>query len=112
VTPSRPLFDLDAGTLGERHVYIASAVIATYGEQCGRSFYVLGHVGLKFHSLQSRSTGAQAARSDRARRQNGPFPDLLQQLVLRPFQDQAACLIKLFGNTLATGSCDVKPISA
>ncbi len=43
------LFDLTR-TLADNHVYIASAVIATYGEQVVDTFYVKDMVGLKFHS--------------------------------------------------------------
>ena len=42
-------FDLTR-TLANLHVYIASAVIATYGEQVVDSFYVKDMFGLKFHS--------------------------------------------------------------
>ncbi len=37
-------------TLADNNVYIASAVIATYGEQVVDTFYVKDLVGLKFHS--------------------------------------------------------------
>ncbi|MEE9387021.1 MAG: [protein-PII] uridylyltransferase [Paracoccaceae bacterium] len=43
------LFDL-ARTMAENNVYIASAVIATYGEQVVDTFYVKDMVGMKFHS--------------------------------------------------------------
>jgi [protein-PII] uridylyltransferase len=36
--------------LANNNVYIASAVIATYGEQVVDSFYVKDMFGLKFHS--------------------------------------------------------------
>ncbi|MFY9239866.1 MAG: [protein-PII] uridylyltransferase [Roseovarius sp.] len=50
-TRDRPglLYDLTR-TLAEAHVYIASAVIATYGEQVVDTFYVKDMFGLKFHS--------------------------------------------------------------
>ena len=50
-TRDRPglLFDLTR-TLAHNHVYIASAVIATFGEQVVDTFYVKDMVGLKFHS--------------------------------------------------------------
>ncbi len=50
-TRDRPglLFDLTR-TLANNHVYIASAVIATYGEQVVDSFYVKDMFGLKFHA--------------------------------------------------------------
>ncbi len=50
-TRDRPglLFDLTR-TLANNNVYIASAVIATYGEQVVDSFYVKDMFGLKFHS--------------------------------------------------------------
>ncbi|MYM56637.1 [protein-PII] uridylyltransferase [Thalassovita mangrovi] len=50
-TRDRPglLFDLTR-TLAANNVYIASAVIATYGEQVVDSFYVKDMFGLKFHS--------------------------------------------------------------
>ena len=50
-TRDRPglLFDLTR-TLANSNVYIASAVIATYGEQVVDSFYVKDMFGLKFHS--------------------------------------------------------------
>jgi [protein-PII] uridylyltransferase len=51
-TRDRPglLFDLTR-TLANANVYIASAVIATYGEQVVDTFYVKDMFGLKFHSL-------------------------------------------------------------
>ncbi len=54
-TRDRPglLFDLTR-TLANNHVYIASAVIATYGEQVVDSFYVKDMFGLKFHSESKR----------------------------------------------------------
>ena len=50
-TRDRPglLFDLTR-TLAAANVYIASAVIATYGEQAVDTFYVKDMFGLKFHS--------------------------------------------------------------
>lgn len=50
-TRDRPglLFDLTR-TLANNHVYIASAVIATYGEQVVDTFYVKNMSGLKFYS--------------------------------------------------------------
>nr|WP_237072559.1 [protein-PII] uridylyltransferase [Pseudaestuariivita rosea] len=50
-TRDRPglLFDLSR-TLAASNVYIASAVIATYGEQVVDTFYVKDMFGLKFHS--------------------------------------------------------------
>ena len=50
-TRDRPglLFDLTR-TLANMNVYIASAVIATYGEQVVDTFYVKDTFGLKFHS--------------------------------------------------------------
>ncbi|MBR9650968.1 [protein-PII] uridylyltransferase [Thalassovita aquimarina] len=74
-TRDRPglLFDLTR-TLAANNVYIASAVIATYGEQVVDSFYVKDMFGLKFHSEPRRKTlekklraaidkGAERARS-------------------------------------------------
>ena len=50
-TRDRPglLYDLTR-TLAEANVYIASAVIATYGEQVVDTFYVKDMFGLKFHT--------------------------------------------------------------
>ncbi|SHJ00095.1 UTP--GlnB (protein PII) uridylyltransferase, GlnD [Shimia gijangensis] len=50
-TRDRPglLFDLTR-TLANTNIYIASAVIATYGEQVVDAFYVKDMFGLKFHS--------------------------------------------------------------
>ncbi|WP_439154084.1 [protein-PII] uridylyltransferase [Yoonia sp.] len=55
-TRDRPglLYDLTR-TLAANHVYIASAVIATYGEQVVDTFYVKDMVGLKFHSEAKRA---------------------------------------------------------
>ena len=54
-TRDRPglLYDLTR-TLANNHVYIASAVIATYGEQVVDTFYVKDMVGLKYHSSPKR----------------------------------------------------------
>jgi [protein-PII] uridylyltransferase len=56
-TRDRPglLFDLTR-TLANSNVYIASAVIATYGEQVVDSFYVKDMFGLKFHSESKQRT--------------------------------------------------------
>jgi len=56
-TRDRPglLYDLTRA-LAEAHVYIASAVIATYGEQVVDTFYVKDIVGLKFHSDAKRAS--------------------------------------------------------
>ena len=43
------MFDLTRA-LANMNVYIASAVIATYGEQVVDTFYVKDTFGLKFHS--------------------------------------------------------------
>lgn len=67
------LFDLTR-TLANVNVYIASAVIATYGEQAVDSFYVKDMFGLKFYSTNKQRTlekrllaaiekGAERARS-------------------------------------------------
>ena len=55
-TRDRPglLYDLTR-TLANNHVYIASAVIATYGEQVVDTFYVKDMVGLKYHSEAKRA---------------------------------------------------------
>jgi [protein-PII] uridylyltransferase len=55
-TRDRPglLFDLTR-TLANNNVYIASAVIATYGEQVVDTFYVKDMFGLKFHSEAKRN---------------------------------------------------------
>ena len=52
-TRDRPglLYDLTR-TLANNNVYIASAVIATYGEQAVDTFYVKDLFGLKYHSVQ------------------------------------------------------------
>jgi [protein-PII] uridylyltransferase len=54
-TRDRPglLFDLTR-TLAAANVYIASAVIATYGEQVVDTFYVKDMFGLKFHTESKR----------------------------------------------------------
>ncbi|NNF24525.1 MAG: [protein-PII] uridylyltransferase [Rhodobacteraceae bacterium] len=56
-TRDRPglLYDLTR-TLAEAHVYIASAVIATYGEQVVDTFYVKDMFGLKFYSESKQRT--------------------------------------------------------
>ena len=43
-------------TLANNNVYIASAVIATYGAQVVDTFYVKDMFGLKFHSKSRQST--------------------------------------------------------
>ncbi|SFR46610.1 UTP--GlnB (protein PII) uridylyltransferase, GlnD [Yoonia tamlensis] len=48
------LYDLTR-TLANNYVYIATAVIATYGEQVVDTFYVKDMVGLKFHSDTKRA---------------------------------------------------------
>ncbi|SHG71101.1 [protein-PII] uridylyltransferase [Marivita hallyeonensis] len=59
-TRDRPglLFDLTR-TLANANVYIASAVIATYGEQVVDTFYVKDMFGLKFHS-ENKQKGLEA----------------------------------------------------
>ena len=72
-TRDRPglLYDLTR-TLAASNVYIASAVIATYGEQVVDTFYVKDMFGLKFHSaakqktLEKRLRDAIKAGADRA----------------------------------------------
>ena len=56
-TRDRPglLYDLTR-TLAANHVYIASAVIATYGEQVVDTFYVKDMVGLKYYSESKRAS--------------------------------------------------------
>jgi len=56
-TRDRPglLYDLTR-TLAASHVYIASAVIATFGEKVVDTFYVKDMFGLKFHSESKRAT--------------------------------------------------------
>ncbi|MEJ6399048.1 [protein-PII] uridylyltransferase [Yoonia sp. 208BN28-4] len=56
-TRDRPglLYDLTR-TLANNNVYIASAVIATYGEQVVDTFYVKDMVGLKYHAEAKRET--------------------------------------------------------
>jgi len=58
-TRDRPglLYDLTR-TLSNNHVYIASAVIATFGEQVVDTFYVKDMVGLKYHNAAKRSRSA------------------------------------------------------
>jgi [protein-PII] uridylyltransferase len=55
-TRDRPglLYDLTR-TLAANNVYIASAVIATFGEQVVDTFYVKDMFGLKFHSESKRA---------------------------------------------------------
>ena len=59
-TRDRPglLFDLTR-TLAAANVYIANAVIATYGEQVVDTFYVKDMFGLKYHS-ESKQRGLEA----------------------------------------------------
>ncbi len=74
-TRDRPglLYDL-ARTLAASNVYIASAVIATYGEQAVDTFYVKDMFGLKFHSeakqkwLEKKLRGAIERGAERAGR--------------------------------------------
>ncbi|MCH8465841.1 MAG: [protein-PII] uridylyltransferase [Roseinatronobacter sp.] len=74
-TRDRPglLFDL-ARTLADSNVYIASAVIATYGVQAVDTFYVKDMFGLKLHSkskqeaLERKLRAAIAAGAERAAR--------------------------------------------
>jgi len=56
-TRDRPglLYDL-ARSLASANVYIANAVIATYGEQVVDTFYVKDMFGLKYHSLSKQKT--------------------------------------------------------
>jgi len=56
-TRDRPglLFDL-AHALASANVYIANAVIATYGEQVVDTFYVKDMFGLKYHSTSKQAT--------------------------------------------------------
>jgi len=56
-TRDRPglLFDLTR-VFANNHVYIASAVIATYGEQVVDTFYVKDMVGLKYHAETKRKS--------------------------------------------------------
>ena len=56
-TRDRPglLYDLTR-TLANNNIYIASAVIATYGEQAVDSFYVKDMFGLKLHSKSKQKT--------------------------------------------------------
>jgi [protein-PII] uridylyltransferase len=73
-TRDRPglLYDLTR-TMAETNVYIASAVIATYGEQVVDTFYVKDMFGLKFHasskqkSLEKKLRDAIAAGTERAK---------------------------------------------
>ncbi len=63
-TRDRPglLFDL-ARTLAAANVYIANAVIATYGEQVVDTFYVKDMFGLKYHSASKQATLEKKLRS-------------------------------------------------
>ncbi|MEQ8900259.1 MAG: [protein-PII] uridylyltransferase [Roseovarius sp.] len=63
-TRDRPglLYDLTR-TLAGSNVYIASAVIATYGEQVVDTFYVKDMFGLKFHSATKRASLEKKLRS-------------------------------------------------
>jgi len=63
-TRDRPglLYDLTR-TLASANVYIASAVIATYGEQVVDTFYVKDMFGLKFHSAAKREALAKKLRA-------------------------------------------------
>ena len=56
-TRDRPglLYDLTR-TFARSHVYIASAVIATFGEQVVDTFYVKDMVGLKYHASSKRQS--------------------------------------------------------
>jgi len=73
-TRDRPglLYDLTR-TLASANVYIASAVIATYGEQVVDTFYVKDMVGLKYHddrkrtALERKLRAAIAEGAERAR---------------------------------------------
>jgi [protein-PII] uridylyltransferase len=49
------LYDLTR-TLAASNIYIASAMIATYGEQVVDTFYVKDMFGLKFHSKDKQAT--------------------------------------------------------
>ncbi|MEE2810015.1 MAG: [protein-PII] uridylyltransferase, partial [Pseudomonadota bacterium] len=49
------LYDL-ARTLADANVYIANAVIATYGEQVVDTFYVKDMFGLKYHAESKQKT--------------------------------------------------------
>ena len=59
--------------MSESNIYVASAVIATYGEQVVDTFYVKDTVGLKYHSeskqktLEKRLRDAISAGADRAK---------------------------------------------
>ena len=72
-TRDRPglLYDL-ARSLAEANIYIASAVVATYGEQAVDTFYVKDMFGLKYHSeskqasLERKLREAIAAGTERA----------------------------------------------
>jgi [protein-PII] uridylyltransferase len=62
-TRDRPglLYDL-ARTMSEANVYIASAVIATYGEQVVDTFYVKDMFGLKYHTKAKQTALEQKLR--------------------------------------------------
>jgi [protein-PII] uridylyltransferase len=71
-TRDRPglLYDL-ARTLADANVYIANAVIATYGEQVVDTFYVKDMFGLKYHSVAKQASlekKLRAAIADGAKR--------------------------------------------
>ena len=74
-TRDRPglLYDL-ARSLAEANIYIASAVVATYGEQAVDTFYVKDMFGLKYHTpskqkrLEERLIKAVADGAERAQR--------------------------------------------
>ncbi len=73
-TRDRPglLYDL-ARAMSEANVYVASAVIATYGEQVVDTFYVKDTFGLKYHAVSKQNTlekrlrAAISAGADRAK---------------------------------------------
>ena len=79
-TRDRPglLHDLTR-TLAANNVYIASAVVATYGEQAVDTFYVKDMFGLKFHSEARRKALAaklrEAVEQGRARARSDARPD-------------------------------------
>ncbi|SFT37419.1 [protein-PII] uridylyltransferase [Sedimentitalea nanhaiensis] len=77
-TRDRPglLYDL-ARTLAAANVYIANAVIATYGEQVVDTFYVKDMFGLKYHAeskQRSLETKLRTAIDEGAQRAEGPKP--------------------------------------
>ena len=66
------LYDLTR-TLAANNIYIASAVIATYGAQVVDTFYVKDMFGLKLHpKTPAGSAGTQAARRPSPKARNGP----------------------------------------